>query len=249
MARRYKIYNAKKPPITSYKQLERLFDSGYREFNGLTFGLVDLSKPDSDLRLELSADGEKNAVFYNCHFTNCNLRNVSLHKFTLRDCHFDNCDLTLARFLYCELNSCTFSSTNADRSSFNVSRVYSSIFSYTTLRCATFVSADLSFSTFVGTNIAGANFAYSNLANTSFSKTIGGPVVRLDVNKWSIVVYPDRTQIGCHVYKNDDWLKCRYTDAAICNIHHQASAWWQQYGTLVKSVIRYVVKESKKCRQ
>jgi hypothetical protein len=244
-----KVYTNDKPAITSYEQLEKLFDSGYREFNDLIFDAVDLSKPASNPRPELSTTDVNEAVFQNCKFVNCGLRNVSLYKFTLSCCYFNNCDMPAARFLFCHLNGCSFGNTVATNASFNGSRMQDVIFRSTDLLNAEFVDTDLARSIFLKVDITGANFAFANLASAVFDYTVGGPVVRLDVHKWSVVVYPQHTQVGCQVHKNDDWLKWKHTDAAICNMHHQAESWWKQYGPLIKSTIRYVMKESKKCQQ
>ena len=244
-----KVYTNDKPAITSYEQLEKLFDSGYREFRNLVFDSVDLSKPASRTQLELCSTDASEAVFQSCNFTNCKLCNVSLYKFTLNGCHFCSCDMSNARFLFCCLNACTFGKTTADNASFNGSRMHDVIFRSTTLLNSKFVTADLTRGSFFKADITGADFAFANLASATFDYTVGGPVVRLDVNKWSVVVYPQHTQVGCQSHKNADWLTWKPTDTAICNMHHQAKSWWKQYGPLIKSTIRYVMKESKKCQQ
>lgn len=85
-------------------------------------------------------------------------------------------------------------------------------------------------------DLYGANLRVANLANAILP--VDFRVARLDFGKWSILVMPTMTMIGCHAHSNKDWLKWKPKDVA--DFADGAADFWRQHGAAVKAVIKDV---------
>ena len=101
--------------------------------------------------------------------------------------------------------------------------------------------ANLSEANLSGANLYGADLHGADLREADLAGTIlpdGFRIARLDFGKWSILVTPTTTTIGCCVHPNEDWLK--WTPKDVADFADGASEFWKQHGAAVKAVIKDV---------
>ena len=92
-----------------------------------------------------------------------------------------------------------------------------------------------------GADLSGANPRWADLSGANLAGTIlpdGFRIARLDFGKWSILVTPTTTTIGCCVHPNEDWLK--WTPKDVADFADGAADFWRQHGAAVKAVIKDV---------
>ena len=107
------------------------------------------------------------------------------------------------------------------------------------LRCAHLRSADLSGANLRGANLrsadlSGADLSGAHLRSASLWNTIGNQVevLTFQTNKYIVVIYQDRLQIGCKNFSQSEWFN--FSDCEIAEMDSEALDWWCTHKQHVK---------------
>ena len=92
------------------------------------------------------------------------------------------------------------------------------------LRSANLRRADLS-----GADLSGANLSGANLWNTIGNQV---EVLTFQTNKYTVVIYQDRIQIGCKNFSQSEWFN--FSDCEIAEMDSEALDWWYTHKQHVK---------------
>ena len=89
------------------------------------------------------------------------------------------------------------------------------------LREAYLRSANLS-----GADLRGANLSCANLSCADLWNTIGNKkeIFTFQTNKYTVVIYQDRIQIGCKNFSQSEWFN--FSDDEITKMDSEALDWW-----------------------
>lgn len=71
----------------------------------------------------------------------------------------------------------------------------------------------------------------------------GARIIRMDFGSWSVCIYHDRTQIGCQLHPNTDWLSWSPDSAQIAKMHGNAPAFWAAHQDMIKAGIRWAMQQ------
>ena len=108
------------------------------------------------------------------------------------------------------------------------------------LRSANLRGADLSGSDLSGADLSDANLRRANLWNVTGNKK---EVLAFQTNKYTVVIYQDRIQIGCKNFSQSEWFN--FSDDEITEMDSEALNWWYTHKQHVKTWCEMVNSYSK----
>ena len=97
------------------------------------------------------------------------------------------------------------------------------------LRSAYLGGADLRRADLSGADLSGANLSGANLWNTIGNQV---EVLTFQTNKYTVVIYQDRIQIGCKNFSQSEWFN--FSDCEIAEMDSEALDWWYTHKQHVK---------------
>ena len=103
------------------------------------------------------------------------------------------------------------------------------------LRSANLRSADLS-----GANLSGADLCGADLWDVTGNKK---EIFTFQTNKYTVVIYQDRIQIGCKNFSQSEWFN--FSDDEITKMDSEALDWWCTHKQHVKTWCEMVNSYSK----
>ena len=103
------------------------------------------------------------------------------------------------------------------------------------LRSADLRSADLS-----GADLSGADLSGADLWDVTGNKK---EVLTFETNKYTVVIYQDRLQIGCKNFSQSEWFN--FSDDEISKMDSEALNWWYTHKQHVKTWCEMVNSYSK----
>ena len=113
------------------------------------------------------------------------------------------------------------------------------------LRGANLRSADLNSANLSGADLRGANLRGADLSGADLWDVTGNKkeIFTFQTNKYTVVIYQDRIQIGCKNFSQSEWFN--FSDDEITEMDSEALDWWCTHKQHVKTWCEMVNSYSK----
>ena len=113
------------------------------------------------------------------------------------------------------------------------------------LRAANLSGANLRGADLSGTDLSGADLRGADLSDASLWNVTGNKkeIFTFQTNKYTVVIYQDRIQIGCKNFSQSEWFN--FSDDEITEMDSEALDWWCTHKQHVKTWCEMVNSYSK----